>query len=70
MDFQLYDYIQLLEDEKVDSKMVFIIKDYIVGGIKVVVEFIVVILFVLENEKKVCIGIRRYGKMDIFVIVW
>lgn len=70
MDFQLYDYIQLLEDEKVDSKMVFIIKDYIVGGIKVVVEFIVVILFVLENEKKVCIGIRRYGKLDIFVIVW
>lgn len=70
MDFQLYDYIKLLEDEKVDSKMVFIIKDYIVGGIKVVVEFIVVILFVLENEKKVCIGIRRYGKMDIFVIVW
>lgn len=60
----------MLEDEKVDSKMVFIIKDYIVGGIKVVVEFIVVILFVLENEKKVCIGIRRYGKMDIFVIVW
>lgn len=70
MDFKLYDYIKLLEDEKVDSKMVFIIKDYIVGGIKVVVEFIVVILFVLENEKKVCIGIRRYGKMDIFVIVW
>lgn len=70
MDFQLYDYIQLLEDEKVDSKMVFIIKDYIVGGIKVVVEFIVVIVFVLESEKKVCIGIRRYGKLDIFVIVW
>lgn len=70
MDFKLYDYIKLLEDKKVDSKMVFIIKDYIVGGIKVVVEFIVVILFVLENEKKVCIGIRRYGKMDIFVIVW
>lgn len=70
MDFKLYDYIKLLEDEKVDSKMVFIIKDYIVGGIKVVVEFIVVIVFVLENEKKVCIGIRRYGKMDIFVIVW
>lgn len=70
MDFKLYDYIKLLEDEKVDSKMVFIIKDYIVGGIKVVVEFIVVILFVLENEKKVCIGIRRYGKLDIFVIVW
>lgn len=39
-------------------------KDHTAGGTKAVVEFTAATVSVLESEKKVRIGIRRYGKMD------
>lgn len=60
----LYDHTKLPEDEKADSKMALTTKDHTAGGTKAVVEFTAATLSVLENEKKVRIGIRRYGKMD------
>lgn len=46
-----------------------LIVDLSESGIRVVVEFMVFFVVVLENEGKVWVGIRRYGKVDIFVIV-
>lgn len=46
-----------------------LIVDLSESGIRVVVEFMVFFVVVLENEGKVWVGIRRYGKIDIFVIV-
>ncbi|XP_045213342.1 sodium/calcium exchanger 3-like isoform X2 [Mercenaria mercenaria] len=40
-------------------------KDHTAGGTKAVVEFTAAAVSVLENEGKVRIGIRRYGKKDI-----
>lgn len=39
-------------------------KDHTAGGTKAVVEFTAATVSVLESEKKVRIGIRRYGKLD------
>lgn len=60
----LYDHTKLPEDEKADSKMALTTKDHTAGGTKAVVEFTAATVSVLESEKKVRIGIRRYGKMD------
>ncbi|XP_056017579.1 sodium/calcium exchanger 3-like isoform X2 [Ostrea edulis] len=60
----LYDHTQLPEDEKSGGKMAIMTKDHTAGGTKAVVEFTAATVSVLESEKKVRIGIRRYGKMD------
>lgn len=44
--------------------MAIMTKDHTAGGTKAVVEFTAAAVSVLESEKKVRIGIRRYGKMD------
>ncbi|XP_062620472.1 sodium/calcium exchanger 1-like isoform X2 [Saccostrea cucullata] len=60
----LYDQTQLPEEEKAEGKMAVMTKDHTAGGTKAVVEFTAATVSVLESEKKVRIGIRRYGKMD------
>jgi hypothetical protein len=61
---QVYEHTQLPEDEKAESKMALMTKDHTAGGTKAVVEFTAATVSVLESEKKVRIGIRRYGKLD------
>ncbi|KAK3090451.1 hypothetical protein FSP39_011962 [Pinctada imbricata] len=60
---QLYDTVTLPEEERTENKLT-VKKDHTEGGTKAVVEFTAASLSVLENEQKVRVGIRRYGKLD------
>lgn len=60
----MYDVTKLPEEERAEGKMALTTKDHTAGGTKAVIEFTAATLSVLESEKKVRIGIRRYGKMD------
>nr|XP_022315643.1 sodium/calcium exchanger 2-like isoform X4 [Crassostrea virginica] len=60
----VYDVTKLPEEERAEGKMALTTKDHTAGGTKAVIEFTAATLSVLESEKKVRIGIRRYGKMD------
>ena len=61
--FQLYEQVTLPEDEQKEHKLS-VKKDHSEGGKKAVVEFTAASLSVLENEKKVRVGIRRFGNME------
>ena len=63
--FQLYDTIQLHPEERTDKDLAIMSKDHSAGGTKSVVEFTAGEIAVLENEGKVRIGLRRYGRKDI-----
>lgn len=65
MQFQLYDNIQLSPEDRADKDMAVTSKDHTAGGTKAVVEFTAAAVSVLENEGKVRIGLRRYGKKDM-----
>ncbi|XP_060559696.1 sodium/calcium exchanger 3-like isoform X3 [Ruditapes philippinarum] len=62
---ELYDNTKLTEEERADKDISVKSKDHTAGGTKAVVEFTAAAVSVLENEGKVRLGIRRYGKKDI-----
>jgi len=62
---QLYDNIQLSPEERADKDLAIVSKDHTAGGTKAVVEFTAAAVSVLENEGKVRIGLRRFGRKDI-----
>ncbi|KAH3861749.1 sodium/calcium exchanger 3-like isoform X4 [Dreissena polymorpha] len=62
---ELYDHIQLAPQERMDKDHTPRGNDHTAGGTKAVVEFTAAAISVLENEGKVRIGLRRYGKTEI-----
>lgn len=62
---QLYDNTKLTEEERAEKDISVKSKDHTAGGTKAVIEFTAAGVSVLENEGKVRIGIRRYGKKDM-----
>ncbi|XP_064606373.1 sodium/calcium exchanger 2-like [Liolophura sinensis] len=66
---QLHSEVQMTEEEK-NSPMAKLIRlDLGEGGTKPVVEFTAASCAVLESDKKVRVGIKRYGKMNVPVTV-
>ena len=62
--FQLYENIQLTPEERAQKPGALKAADHTAGGTKACIEFSTPSIAVLENEKKVRIGIKRFGKMD------
>ena len=62
--FQLYDTIQLSPEERAAKPVALKSFDHTAGGTKACVEFSTSNMAVLENEKKVRIGIKRSGRLD------
>ncbi|XP_041362525.1 sodium/calcium exchanger 1-like isoform X2 [Gigantopelta aegis] len=65
----LYERIQLPEEERAEHKGPTKHMDHSLGGTKPVIEFTAAAVAVLENEGKVRVGIRRLGKLDVPVTV-
>ncbi|XP_033750326.1 sodium/calcium exchanger 3-like [Pecten maximus] len=61
----IYNNIRLPEEERKSAKAV----DHSEGGQKAVIEFTAASVSVLESEKRVRVGIRRYGNIDKSVTV-
>lgn len=61
----LSNFQELSPEELGDKDIAVRSKDHTAGGTKAVVEFTAAAVSVLENEGKVRIGLRRYGKKDI-----
>ncbi|XP_052779900.1 sodium/calcium exchanger 3-like isoform X2 [Mya arenaria] len=61
----LTNFQQLAPEDRADKDIAMRSKDHTAGGSKAVVEFTAAAVSVLENEGKVRIGIRRYGKKDM-----
>ncbi|KAL5018010.1 hypothetical protein ScPMuIL_003732 [Solemya velum] len=64
---ELYERVQLPEDERDPDTPRMI--DHTEGGTKSVLDFTAAAVAVMENEKKVRIGIKRYGRTDLPVSV-
>lgn len=61
---ELYENIQLTPEERAQKPGALKAADHTAGGTKACIEFSTPSIAVLENEKKVRIGIKRFGKMD------